>query len=376
MLSFSSIVGLAVTGSVAFVIWKAYPKPIAGVPYHKKSARSILGDIPRLSQSLKKTQDFVKYIVDEAEVFQGPIFQLFLSPFSSPTIVIVDYEETRDIMLHRTGEFDRSKRVQEVFRPIIGTNQFVLDSGETWKLHRRLVQDTMSPAFLRDVAAPSLYKAFQVLVDLWDRKIALASGRPFPVGEDISAATLDGVLAFTFGSNLSNTATMPRLEALTSLDPKSWVESLHQDAPVDFPTNRTHPSIEAVGGISHYLAKVSEYPVPNMAWWFFKRTSHFQQQSKLKKEFIHSKIEKSIHATAGKADGTTVLRNAVDLVIDRERRLSERYGKTPDYFSDAVVDELFGFTLAGHETTSTTMAWVMKILTSHPSIQLKLRRLL
>lgn len=340
MLSFPSIVGLAVTGSVAFIIWKAYPKPIPGIPYHKKSARSLLGDIPRLSKSLKKTQDFMKYIADEAESFQAPIFQLFLSPFSAPLVVVVDYEETRDIMMHRTGEFDRSDRLIEIFQPVIGTNQFALKSGDVWKLHRRLVQDTMSPAFLRDVAAPSLYKAFQVLVDLWERKIELASGKPFPIGADISAATLDGVLAFTFGSDLPNTATQPRLEALKSLDREGFIELLHQDASVDFPVNDLDPSVASLSEISHYLAKIAAFPLPSVAWSYFKRTSHFQQQDKSKRAFIRSEIEKSLQARVDKPEDSTVLRNAVDLVIDRERRLSERYGKTPDYFSDAVIDEV------------------------------------
>lgn len=340
MLSISTLTGLAFTGVLAVVVWKAYPKPIAGIPYHKKSARSILGDLPRLTKSLKESQDFIKYVVEEAETFQTPIFQLFLEPFSTPLVVLADYEEARDIMLHRTGEFDRSTRIRDIFRPVVGTNQFAQGLGDTWKFHRRLVQDTMSPVFLREVAAPNLYKSFQVLVNLWERKIELAAGRPFPVADDISAATLDGVLSFTFGSDLPNNATRPRLEALSNLDPKSLTPSLDQDGSVDFPTNTLHPSIASLHGVSNYLAKVSTYPLPKVAWWFFQMTSHFRRQVKTKNAFIRGEIAKSIQSHADKEEGGTVLRNAVDLVIDRERKLSERYGKQPDYYSEAILDEV------------------------------------
>jgi cytochrome P450 len=46
------------------------------------------------------------------------------------------------------------------------------------------------------------------------------------------------------------------------------------------------------------------------------------------------------------------------------------------YDTPAVKDELFGFLVGGHDTTSTTVTWGLKFLTDHQKVQQKLRQAL
>jgi cytochrome P450 len=66
----------------------------------------------------------------------------------------------------------------------------------------------------------------------------------------------------------------------------------------------------------------------------------------------------------------------MDYVLRREILQARKEHRPPRLDGpDAIVlkDELFGFLLAGHETTSTTMMWGLKFLTDHQDVQSRLR---
>ncbi|KAI1044208.1 hypothetical protein LB505_008614 [Fusarium chuoi] len=74
-----------------------------------------------------------------------------------------------------------------------------MPTGDRWKAHRKLVADTMSPAFLGGVAGPQMWKSTMKLIDLWRVKERLAKGRPFSVSTDIRKAAFEIIWAATFG---------------------------------------------------------------------------------------------------------------------------------------------------------------------------------
>ena len=56
-------------------------------------------------------------------------------------------------MARRTREFDRSAFFGDVLYALGPDNQVHMPTGDVWRAHRRLMGDTMSPAFLGDVSA-------------------------------------------------------------------------------------------------------------------------------------------------------------------------------------------------------------------------------
>ena len=130
----------------------ALPRPLPGIPYNKKSASRILGDGP----------DFIKYQAEHGEKFEymaklasemnEPVIQIFMQPLSRPWVIINDPRESNDIMTRRVKDFDRSRFIGQVFEAIAPKHHISLPTADEWHAHRRLIADTMSPAFLNEVA--------------------------------------------------------------------------------------------------------------------------------------------------------------------------------------------------------------------------------
>ena len=218
MLSLSTLgfVGGVVLVAGYLLYRAALPKPIPGIPYNKKSANRILGDVPDAMAYHGKTSELMKWIAEQAREFDTPVFQLFMRPFGKPWIITTDYREAQDIMVRRTTEFDRSDFFRDLFAEILPGNQVQMATGDTWRQHRRLMGDTMSPSFLNNVAAPQIYSTMMDTLELWDEKIRLAKGGPFDARHDIIRAALDVIWAATFGQQIGTTQSQTKL--LSSLN--------------------------------------------------------------------------------------------------------------------------------------------------------------
>ena len=61
--------------------------------------------------------------------------------------------------------------------------------------------------------------------------------------------------------------------------------------------------------------------------------------------------------------------SALYLVVAREIAIAEREVRPRQHDTLTIKDELFGFLVAGHDTTSATICWALKFLASHPEVQ-------
>ncbi|KAK2043115.1 cytochrome P450 [Colletotrichum somersetense] len=57
----------------------------------------------------------------------------------------------------------------------------------------------------------------------------------------------------------------------------------------------------------------------------------------------------------------------------RERSIAQKEGRSPDYYSGTIKDELLGYLVVGHDTTSAAMQWGIKSLTRNQPAQARLR---
>jgi cytochrome P450 len=93
---------------------------------------------------------------------------------------------------------------------------------------------------------------------------------------------------------------------------------------------------------------------------------------------IQSKIrkasEKFSRLTGEALETNRNLESALDLIIARETQMAAKENRAAVYDSTVIQDELFGFLIAGHETTSTTICWTLKFLSKHQDVQHKLRQ--
>lgn len=133
-----------------------------------------------------------------------------------------------------------------MFVSIVPNNQVHMKTTDSWKMHRKLMADTMSPNFLSSAAGPQMHNNALSLISLWREKARLAAGHPFNAIEDVKAAAMDIIWAATFGTQ------MKVAESQTDLLLKLKHVNLPSDpeAEVVFPRAPNPEAFEAIIAVS------------------------------------------------------------------------------------------------------------------------------
>lgn len=321
--------------------------------------------------------DAFSYVAKMAIEMNEPIFQVFMQPLSRPWVVVMDPRETHDIMTRRIKDFDRSKFFGQIFKSMLPNAHVHMPTGDEWHAHRRLVSDTMSPAFLNQVAAPQMWNSMMKLVELWKEKARLAEGRPFSAYYDIHNTTLDIIWAATVGGSMGpNTARTDRLASIEKLESSTDV-----DKPVVFPEPGDPPAFKSIITLVESMTIPINSMMPRLAHWLALNTRRSLIDARCKKdELIQSKLKEARTKFScmidDNLDSTAGLKSALDLVVSKELKMAKKEDRPADLDSRAIQDELFLFMIAGEDTTSTALCWAVKFLTVHQDVQSKLRRTL
>lgn len=218
------------------------------------------------------------------------------------------------------------------------------------------------------VAAPHIHKATVELVRLWTVKSELARGHAFEASDDLNSTSLDAMWAATFGKELGVTTGLAQLLSYEDLitAPKNL------DSPVVFTKAIKPPAADAIVTILDTLENLAGSPFPSKHHWFLRQSRSYKKATSHKTELVLNIIDEAEDRL--KKNDQASIRSAVDLMLQRELRAAKKNGRLPEYRSPAAQDELFGFLIAGHETTTTTMSWALKMLADNPLIQQKLRQ--
>jgi hypothetical protein len=311
------------------------PKPLPGIPYNEAAAKSLFGDIPDLVNEVSKTGDFADYIRKQSKKHNSPLAQVFVKPFGKPTLLVCDFREAQDVLLHRGKEFDRSSFVGEVFDGAGKDHHIAMQTGPEWKARRKLLQDLMSPTFLNSVAAPAIYASSLHILKLWELKADLADGRPFSASMDIFHAALDAVIAFAFGKGFRENATATQTDLVASLD-RTAIGAGGPDDPVEFPSAKLGQVISSILWLTATVERVRGAASMRLKWWFIKQEPSYRDAQKKKDDAIHEELEKSAQALRENSQGgnnprdSSWVRSALDHMVDREARLAEKEGRRPD----------------------------------------------
>ncbi|ROT40788.1 cytochrome P450 [Sodiomyces alkalinus F11] len=376
--SYAAIASLAVVSLYGLYLW-LLPKPLPGIPYNSKAARRLLGDAPDMMRSVAQTREVMRWFAEQTQKLDAPLCQVFIRPFSKPWVLLADYREAQDVLLRRTREFDRSSFTADLMAPA-GYFHIRYKTDRKWKAARRWLQDLMTPGFLHTVAAPAIYEKTLDLVQLWKVKNRLADGRPFAADLDMHCASLDAVMAFTFGDRIRYSAIAPQVDILEHLE-KTDVGgvSADRDEPVRFPKADLHEFIVAATEGTVILEKIINSPTPKWTHWWMSLSPWYRNIFAVKDRFIREQVNLAVerfrHLEKNNTDidEDAATRSAVDHILLRERALAQKQERDPDFSSQQLIDEIFGNIVAGHDTTSSALAWVLKFLTDNPATQTKLR---
>ena len=316
---------LAITVLFYLAYRAALPRPIPGIPHHKSAANSLFGDIPGMLRYAASTKELVPWMCNQCVQLNSPIVQLFIRPFGRPMVFITDWRESQDILMRRK-EFDRSKLFGDIFRGLIPKSFVIMPTNDTFRHQRRLLANTMSPAFLHQVAAPSIYNAALDLIELWRLKIKLAGSHPFLAISDIHHVTWDAIWATTFGTRSgmtkSQVAFLSSLAKLGALSPDEKV-------PATFPEGPRPTVFNAILTMIETLDHTVRSPKPSWHHWLIRQTPSYRTAKKCKDDLIDEHFRNARKQYSDDPDDQKDVRSALENVLQREAIAASKEGRAP-----------------------------------------------
>lgn len=266
-----------------------------------------------------------------AELY-GPIFTTSLLGIT--TVSISDAESARQI-LNDSSVYQQLDRFNNVATGLLDYALFILPHGPMHAAHRKLLQPAFGPSHLRKVANNSI-ETSAVLVDILTRKNTI------DVNRMMSAATLDIFGQVAFGTNLG---------ALTGdLDP-IWLK-LNEITLI--------PLMKRIG-------------IPRFLWNIcgVGNKSKKLQEGRKELDVMMRKMAERCQVVIDEERMSGVKLDEGKLNVLQLLLLAKENGEMSD---DEVYGELLGLLIAGHETSSNSIAWALFELCRNPRIQEKLYR--
>ncbi|KAK4155762.1 hypothetical protein C8A00DRAFT_13220 [Chaetomidium leptoderma] len=369
----SSVQGTVVVGVLLVGLYMAYraalPKPLANIPYNRDAAHKLFGDVPEMVGYVMRTKRIFCWLTSLTERHQSPIIQAFIKPMALPWVVVTDPHESQDILLRRTKEFDRSGFFGDLIGGILPEQHIqFLSNDARFKDNRNLINHLMAPTFITQVSGPQLYKAASTMIRLWELKCNLAEGRPFAAHHDITYMALDTIFAGMFGHPESESITTRRLQVVSQWE-AARPDSM--DEAVPFPDAEVPEIFAAALTLANSVTDTQLSPLPRATSWVLRQLPYMKKATAIKDQYIRDKVDESVRLM-GEAGGDKP-RTALHSVLLRERDVAAKEGRQPSYQKRAIADEFFGFMLAGHDTSATTIAWGVKFLADHAAAQDRLR---
>lgn len=207
----------------------------------------------------------------------------------------------------------------------------------------------------------------ETMIRLWQKRAALAHGRPFHVDKDISRTVVDTMILTTFGFEVGSLKSQE--EVTTKVDLPTDYET-----PVEFPEAKDAQAFTAIRDLSDSVQLAMGSPIPGIvlpfALTFFPSLISAR---KFTDSMIKSRLQAAWKKFSGNADDDDQVKSGTDLIIQRAVQQAKKEGREVKYDAQVIRDELFGFYMAGQETTSVTLGWAVKYLTANQDVQKNLR---
>ncbi|KAK1982775.1 LOW QUALITY PROTEIN: cytochrome P450 [Colletotrichum cereale] len=154
---------------------------------------------------------------------------------------------------------------------------------------------------------------------------ASRGAEPSPTKSILNHVAVDAALDFGFGDSYPHQALIPQLELLATKK-RQPAQTISATAdPVELPSAQSYDSIRDILAAGDLIQDI------------------------------------------GKSE---LVKCAVNLIIQQEQKPAKKDGREP---SSVIKDKLLGFIMAGHETTSTTLSWGVKLPADSQRAQTKLR---
>ncbi|RKO97581.1 hypothetical protein CXG81DRAFT_14950 [Caulochytrium protostelioides] len=300
----------------------------------------LIGNFIQMYGPAKESRQF-KYISPAFRRF-GPIFRF--RAFGTRLVFLADPEAAKIVFTSKA--YHKGPELQQAF---VGINQYglpVLPDGATWKRHRRNCQPAFSPASLRLAFAAANKHVDHLSHSL--RKAAQATGQGTVVMnlKRITRSILtdvmgDVLLSHSFG----------RTKTLFDANGQPVNEEDDRDEILD---------------VKRLFAPVAVRMVTPSWMWRLKLIE--------KGEMVIPRGYYRHHAQAENSEETAPRDMVKSLAPDATHDMLDRLIETEAFDDEELIDEIFAFMLAGHDTTASALLFLIFELASNTPVRERLLR--
>ncbi|OCF44809.1 hypothetical protein I317_01298 [Kwoniella heveanensis CBS 569] len=268
-----------------------------------------------------------------------------------------------------------------LFRTILPQALLTMKTGERWRHHRKIIGPAMTTKYLR-LAMPNINPTADLLIEFWECKGRLASGRAWEGEIDLESATMDAICGMAFGQSwgvLQSYIQQVRHKGAGSYVVGERGEAIFRLTVPDLARSTWYMFDVSVlqrllfaADLCVFILQVVpvQSPFPQLTHLFSRLTPSYNRHTRRIDDFLTQRVEYAKRKAQALAPelALDVADNTLDLMMARQ--LDGLQGLS-DF---ETKQELFQYLLAGSETSSTTLAWWCKFVTNHPQVQRKLRQ--
>ncbi|KAJ3012706.1 hypothetical protein HKX48_006123 [Thoreauomyces humboldtii] len=341
-------VTLAVLVLAAFLAYRIVAPAGLSLPEPK-------GSLPIIGATLgfmhyARRQQLQRYLAEQTRAL-GPIWNFKVLGSSTP--IVSDAREVRRVLTD-TETFRRGPAFADACKGFCDYALFMIEST-MWKHHRKLVQPSFGPAGVRRAVAVTV-KQTDKLLSIWEGRMKDDPNAEVNLHDSFQRLALDVVGDLMLGGHqFKSLDTMPLAhESVTHVAHK------RTDASSGDMFESFERMVQAVG---------DRVGSPEWTWRFFSATvKDMAPDATFQSHLAHSVIAKR----QAELDAMTELPTKDELdVLDRLLIPTADGEKLP---LKEIVDEVWGFILAGHETSSSAATFAMHFLMTYPDVCSKLTR--
>ncbi|KAK4185132.1 cytochrome P450 [Podospora australis] len=371
-LSSTSVALISILVTCVFVlVRRGYPHPLPGIPYNERSTRRLMGDLPEIAEFGTKAGSFRLWFVEQGTRHNSAITQIFLGPFLKPAVIVSDYREVHDILSHRDAvDFKRGKKV-DAFRGIL---PHAFPAMETFHQHfkpsRDLARDLMTPSILNNVNAPKIHDVTTNLLQLWRLKMESADGRAFDVSHDVSEFSFDAILSAATGLGLDGGDIKCQFLHLQRSTPIT--QSGNDSTVISFPSTPTSSKLAALRVDEDSLWKGFVVPWPGLYHTLNNLRPKVRRARRILQNHIASQIALNLSLFQSGAEKEPAC--ALEYVMQRELLAAQKAGRPPVLDDPRILEPIYGYLIAGHDTSSGSLLWIIRRLVAHPREQNLIRQ--
>lgn len=88
---------------------------------------------------------------------------------------------------------------------------------------------------------------------------------------------------------------------------------------------------------------------------------------------LRGHIDSQITAAVPRLRAGSTTGCALDYVIQREIKAADKEGRAPVLDDPRIRDQIYGYLIAGHDTSAGTLTWLVRRLVANPQEQVKIR---